>query len=357
MILLEDSADLITSSVDSVLSQLDFIDKFAFYEVLEGYGVSPKEIGRNFEKFHEVIKQEFGIRHFTIERSIIQELHKKDKPFSRVAEISAFSLVTSIFAAEIAENIARHKELADSRAYTKTLEQKVKVYDDKLKSTERLAAIGQTAAMVGHDIRNPLQAIAGDLYLIENDIACIQEGDIKKSLQESASGIEANLFYINKIVSDLQDFARPLVPSREEFTVEKLLESVFLLVPIPDNLEVIIDVQPNFLYVITDFMMLKRALVNLVQNAVQAMPKGGKLTFEAAASAECYSFKVTDSGEGMPESVRVNLFKPMFTTKAKGQGLGLAVAKRLVEALKGTITYESELGKGTKFLIKLPRNW
>jgi two-component system sporulation sensor kinase A len=102
--------------------------------------------------------------------------------------------------------------------------------------------------------------------------------------------------------------------------------------------------------------MLKRVLVNLVTNAVQAMPKGGKLTVHAELNLITSNIKISvkDTGVGIPKAVREKMFTPLITSKAKGQGLGLAVVKRLIDALSGSITFESEEGKGTKFTIELP---
>jgi signal transduction histidine kinase len=105
-----------------------------------------------------------------------------------------------------------------------------------------------------------------------------------------------------------------------------------------------------------DPTFIRRALTNLVNNAIQAMPDGGKLEVAGYTHDGFVSLTVADTGIGISEEVKSKLFTPMYTTKAKGQGLGLAVVKRLVEAQGGNIYFESEIGKGTKFIIKLPLN-
>ena len=100
--------------------------------------------------------------------------------------------------------------------------------------------------------------------------------------------------------------------------------------------------------------ILKRIFGNLVTNAVQAMPKGGKLTIQAYKEANDSIITVEDTGVGIPEEAKDKLFTPLFTTKSKGQGFGLAVVKRMTESLGGTVTFESQQGKGTKFIIRLP---
>ena len=104
----------------------------------------------------------------------------------------------------------------------------------------------------------------------------------------------------------------------------------------------------------TDPTFMKRALTNLINNAIQAMPDGGELTVTAYEKEKSVIITVGDTGVGIPENVKPLIFKPLMTTKAKGQGLGLAVVKRLVEALGGQIGFESQEGKGTTFTIELP---
>jgi PAS domain S-box-containing protein len=226
----------------------------------------------------------------------------------------------------------------------------------QLQDSERLAAIGATAGMVGHDIRNPLQAMISDVYLAKADLASIPDGSAKQGVKESLEGIEKNVFYINKIVSDLQDYARPLTPSARETDLEMVFNDVLVKKAIPENIVVSRRVEPKARILIADPDILKRILVNLVNNAVQAMPQGGKLAIHATKKSEEVIITVGDTGIGIPEEVHDKLFTPMFTTKSKGQGFGLVAVKRLTEALGGTVSFESKVGKGTKFKIELPAN-
>jgi signal transduction histidine kinase len=244
-------------------------------------------------------------------------------------------------ATEVEEYASQMEKLAEERA-------------KQLKNSERLAAIGQTAGMVGHDIRNPLQAITSELYLEKLEIDTLPQSEVKTNLLESIQSIEENLFYINKIVADLQDFARPLNPKKEQVDVEKTINEALEMIAVPSTIKTTVSAQKDLPQLILDSTLIKRILVNLIQNAVQAMPNGGKLTVSATIQRGQTKIEIEDTGEGIPVEVQNKLFTPLMTTKSKGQGFGLAVVKRMTEAMNGTVTFESEKGKGTKFTLQFP---
>ncbi len=224
----------------------------------------------------------------------------------------------------------------------------------KLEKALRLAAIGETAGMVGHDIRNPLQAITGDVYLAKTELASTSESAEKKNALESLEEIEKNIDYINKIVADLQDYAKTINPTAQETDLEALCKELLLGNKIPKNIEVSCNFDKTAKIIMVDGALLKRILGNLVTNAVQAMPNGGELTLSARLESGDSVITVQDTGIGIPDKVKPKLFTPFFTTKSKGQGLGLAVVKRMTEALKGTVTFESIEGDGTTFILRFP---
>ena len=228
------------------------------------------------------------------------------------------------------------------------------IVEDKTEEEQnkRLSAIGATAGMVGHDIRNPLQAIEGDVYLLKDYLTIMPNSAVKADVDQSLEEIDKNVNYINKIVADLQDYARPLNPEITKTNLHDLISNVLQNTDIPNTIQVTVKADPEF-QVATDPTLIRRAVTNLIINAVQAMPKGGKLKVAAAQEGAEAVITVCDTGTGIPDSVKPKLFTPMMTTKAKGQGLGLAVVKRLVEALKGTITFDSEVGVGTTFTIRV----
>ena len=178
----------------------------------------------------------------------------------------------------------------------------------------------------------------------------------KKNALESLEEIEKNVDYINKIVADLQDYARPLNPRAQETNIKLLLNEILVKNGIPKNIKVTVDVDDTAEKVMADPDYLKRIAANLTLNAIQAMPDGGKLTIHAYSDKKTNDVLITvkDTGVGIPENIKSKLFTPMMTTKSKGQGFGLAVVKRMTEILGGTVTFESQEGKGTNFMVRLP---
>jgi signal transduction histidine kinase len=163
--------------------------------------------------------------------------------------------------------------------------------------------------------------------------------------------------YISKIVTDLQDYAKTLIPAFQEIDLEETIQAVISELDIPENVAASCVFEKPFPNFKTDPSFMKRILTNLVRNGVQAMQdKGGKLTVSAFSRQQTIIVAVSDTGTGIPEEVKDKIFKPLFTTKSKGQGFGLAVVKKLVEALGGCISFETRVGRGTSFIIELPLN-
>ncbi len=239
------------------------------------------------------------------------------------------------------------------RQYNKHLQELVAERTKQLLDYERFAAMGQVAGMVGHDIRNPLQALTGEVYLIRMELDSIQNPDTKTNITESLDSVDESISYINKIIADLQDYSRKLNPEIEPINIETLIKDVFKVIKLPPKIQLTLTLK-SAPKIKADQTFLRRVLTNLINNAIQAMPDGGKLEITGYREDNYACITVTDTGVGIEEAAKPKMFTPMFTTKAKGQGLGLAVVKRLVEAQGGLIGFESEVGRGTKFYVKLP---
>jgi len=224
-----------------------------------------------------------------------------------------------------------------------------KAHENLLKS-QRLAAIGEVAAMVGHDLRNPLQAIVYSLHLAKKEL----ESSPNSSLTETIRMIEEQVEYMNKIVSDLQYYASPIKPNIVITDLKEIIGEILSTIRIPEKIEVSIDIEDSFKAFPTDPILMKRVLTNLIMNAIQAIKDKGQLRITAYTKENDALISVQDTGIGIPEENLSKIFQPFFTTKAKGQGLGLAVCKRIIETLQGSIMLNSKVGKGTTFTIKLP---
>ncbi len=240
-----------------------------------------------------------------------------------------------------------------------TLEELVEERTKALKNSERLAAIGETAGMVGHDLRNPLQTISGETYLAKKELAQLPGSEAKSSLEESIQIIDDQINYMDKIVSDLQNFVRPITPDKAPVNLQKLLNVTLAEVTLPENVEVYTQINQDLPEITADAQLLKRVFINLATNAVQAMPEGGVLTVKTqkqktSKGKEKILINFEDTGVGIPEEIKTKIFKPLFTTKSRGQGFGLAVCKRVIEAHGGTIKFKSQEGKGAQFTVELP---
>jgi signal transduction histidine kinase len=235
------------------------------------------------------------------------------------------------------------EELVDERS--KALEEA----QETLLKSQRLAAIGEAAAMVGHDLRNPLQTIVNTLYLAEKKANSSPNNGLEGMLKNMKKQVD----YINKIVSDLQDYARQLKPTLIKVNLPSQIKDTLSTIMIPENVDVAIEIPENF-KLLLDPSLMKRVFTNLITNALQAMPEGGLLTIRASNTEGNTLISFQDTGIGISEQNLDKIFQPLFTTKSKGQGLGLAVCKRLVEAMNGIIMVESNLGKGTTFTLKIP---
>jgi PAS domain S-box-containing protein len=245
--------------------------------------------------------------------------------------------------------VQRHAEHLEELVQEKTRE---------LAGAQRLSTIGETAGMVGHDLRNPLQAILGTLYLAKRraDRLFQAHPDLagKLGLDQLFQELDDQVKYMNKIVSDLQDFARPLKPERIDTNIGELVDNTLSTIGIPGNVRVFREIGDDFPRLMIDPEMIKRVLTNLVTNAIQAMPDGGELRIVASRTGDATLISIQDTGVGIAQEGLGKMWTPLFTTKAKGSGLGLKVCRRLVQAHDGDIIVQSELGKGSTFSIKLP---
>ncbi|MGD6933502.1 MAG: sensor histidine kinase [Candidatus Bathyarchaeia archaeon] len=220
----------------------------------------------------------------------------------------------------------------------------------ELKRTERLAAIGSTASMVGHDLRNPLTAISSAIYYLRKNYG--KQLDSKGN--DMLELIQKNVQFSDKIINDLLEYSREIHLERTLTDPQSVVEEALAILNVPSNVQIIYYSAKNQ-EIPLDFDKMKRVFVNIIKNAVDAMPNGGKLEIETQQIEGGIKTSFSDTGHGISEENQKNLFQPLFTTKAKGMGFGLAICQRIVEAHNGKISIRSILGKGTTVTVELPK--
>lgn len=225
----------------------------------------------------------------------------------------------------------------------------LKHLEEQLIKAERLVAIGETAAMVGHDLRNPLQAISAAAYVLDKKLTPAADTETREMLE----AVKNSVAYSDKIVNDLLEYSEDIQLELSETTPKAIAKDAFLHVKIPENISVL-DSTSDDLRLRVDTAKVRRVFVNLIENAVDSMPNGGKLAIISNKSNNYVELKLSDTGAVIPENVLRELWKPFITTKPKGIGLGLAICKRIADSHKGSISVDSREGIGTTFTLKLP---
>jgi len=249
--------------------------------------------------------------------------------------------------AQLIESLREAREQLEQKVDERTRE--LKKSQEQLLKAQRLAVIGELAGMVGHDLRNPLTSIAGATYYMKRR----SNSQADSKIMEMFELIEKNIAYSNKIINDLLDYSREVKLDLTPTKPRSLIKETLALVEIPKNIQVVNSTLSK-LKMMVDVEKLKRALVNIIKNAVDAMPKGGTLTIESRESNGNIEFLFSDTGAGMKKETLASLWTPLFTTKAKGMGFGLAICKRIIDAHGGSISVKSKRGKGTTFTVTLP---
>jgi signal transduction histidine kinase len=251
----------------------------------------------------------------------------------------------------------RSNEIAPMVNAINMLLKEIENYKVRLTENERLATMGQTASMVGHDLRNPLQTITLTSYLIRKQLTEESERISETSyltIKKQLDMLDNQIIYMDKIVGDIQAYSTTLKPKLERTSILKIANDTLATLALPNQVQVYIENNQTLPEVEVDIFMFRRVFGNLLSNAAQAMSNGGlaRLYFEEIGGNVVVS--VQDTGPGISESSKSMLFKPFYTTKAKGTGLGLVVSKRIIEAHGGKIDFESTVGVGTRFYFTLP---
>ncbi len=315
--------------------------------------------------YEQCFKRKDGGKHWTLmsPRAIFDSDGNLEGFFGMITDINERKIAEQ----QLTEYAGRLEEMVDDRT------RELRDAQEQLVRQERLALLGQVAGSIGHELRNPLGVISNAIYFLK-----MAQPNASEKVKEYLTIIEKEARTSDKIITDLLDFARHRSVDRESVPVADLIHEMFERFPAPLSVTVTLDIPPELPKIFVDPHNLVQILGNLTVNACQAMPKGGQLsiacrkssTIKEQASISSDSLitdpstapitnnwvlmSVKDSGTGISVENMPKLFEPLFTTKTKGIGLGLAVSRKLIEANGGRIEVESEVGLGSTFTLWLP---
>jgi signal transduction histidine kinase/DNA-binding response OmpR family regulator len=279
----------------------------------------------------------------------------------RVAEALAASAAIAVQNARLFDSAQRElteRKRAEEalKEYSERLEEMVEQRTKELRDAqeqlihaERLAAIGQLGASVGHELRNPLGVIKNSTYYLNMKLS-----DADEKVKRHLKIMEREIATSNKIINDLLSFARDKKPVLHETQINTVVQDALSRTTVPDKVAVITELGEYLPPLMADSDQIGQVFINLILNAAQAMSDGGRLEIATKAEDGFIVTEFKDNGCGISDENLGKLFEPLFTTKAKGIGLGLAVSKQLIEAHEGTIEVESQVEKGTTFRVRLP---
>jgi len=268
--------------------------------------------------------------------------------------------ITAMFK-EIREEIKR-REMAEEqlRELNDELDAKVKERTQQLLEAqnelvrkESLAVLGKIADNVGHELRNPLGVMNNAVYFLQTVLP-----DADESIKEYLDIIHDEIASADHILSDLLDAVRTKPPRPENVEIGELLTEILQASPTPESVTVQLDIPEPCPSLLVDPLQIQQVFRNLITNAMEAMPEGGTLEIRAVENKPDGSVTISmhDSGSGITQEILPKLFQPLFTTKIRRIGLGLAVVKKLTEANGGSVTVQSTSGKGSTFFVTLPGN-
>ncbi len=275
-----------------------------------------------------------------------------------------FVLFTAFLGLLTAMLIDRMEKEKKAHAALKVAHQELSEYDKRLRENqeqliqaEKLASLGQMAASIAHEVNNPLAGVLVYTQLLSKKIA----GDnmSKEIALDYLSKMDSELTRSTRLIRNLLDFARQSPPTLREVNLNDVVNRALDLAALsaePQGIQVVEDLSPSPPKVMADFDQLQQVCTNLILNAIQAMPDGGRLTLHTSADNSQLKIEVQDTGCGISEENMRKLFTPFFTTKGKGKGvgLGLAVAYGIIQRHHGRIEVQSKEGEGTTFTIYLP---
>jgi signal transduction histidine kinase len=242
-----------------------------------------------------------------------------------------------------------NEELKSTNEEMEASNEELRETQEKLLQQEKLAAVGQLASGVGHELRNPLGVMKNAVYFIKSKVG-MEDEKLAKHLKIMEKEIDS----ATKIISDLLGFSRTRKPAISPNDINHVVEEALSAIECPPNVRISKELNTRLPQAMVDPDQLRQVLLNLALNGIQAMNDGGILTVVTCPVDSAIEVQFKDTGVGIPKENLSKLFDPFFTTKARGIGLGLAVSHGIVERNKGKIAVESAVGKGSVFTVTLP---
>jgi signal transduction histidine kinase len=227
----------------------------------------------------------------------------------------------------------------------------VREIENELEVSRRLAAIGRLTAGVGHEVKNPINAIVVHLELLRSKV--LDDASAARHLEV----IQSEIHRLDRVVQTLVDFSRPVELQLRDHDLRDIVSSVLMLASAEletRNVTVTSELPGHPVNVRVDADLLKQAVLNIVLNGAQAMPNGGEIAVRLTGDTRAAILKIEDHGEGIPAEIRDRIFDLYFTTKREGSGIGLAMTYRILQLHHGQIDVESKLGKGAIFTLRIP---
>jgi signal transduction histidine kinase len=246
---------------------------------------------------------------------------------------------------------AAAEELKESYAALKEQTGALLEAEEQLQRANRLSALGELSAGMAHEIRNPLASIKGSAEILADKFKP------QDKEYEFAQIMIKEVERLNRVITEFLDFARPKPAEVQECSLDELLKSVLLLTQKEmerNRVGLVARLDGNLPRVRVDPEPMKQVFLNLIINAIQAMPKGGELRVSTAVEDGKIVCSIGDTGTGIPERIRQRIFDPFFTTKPRGTGLGLSIVHKIVHRLGGEIQLESQENEGTVFRVIIP---
>ena len=245
-------------------------------------------------------------------------------------------------------------------SFTKLLEKRVEVRTRELKAAqdelikkERLAAIGQMASVVGHEIRNPLAVINNSIFYIKTKM--VKDSAMDPKIDRHISIIQSEVKQANSIIDEILTYSRARELKPEIAMLNHFLDELLSVYPFPSHIQVVKDFDSRDPVVNIDPDEMRQVLRNLIGNGIEVMPKGGIVRLATELVEQNWvRIDIADTGPGIPPDVLEKIFTPFYTTKARGTGLGLAVVRKVMDRHNGKVDVETSLGKGTAFKLFLP---